>query len=452
MDPGNLDTDIQAGARFQYRLIWVLILASFLGLLVQTLATRLGVITGKNLAQLCRREYPKKLSFALWILAELTVIASDIPEVIGTAIALRLLFKIQLWVGVIITAFSVFLFLGLSYFGVRKLEFFIASLVGMILVCFLAEMFISHVPVTGVLSGLTPTASLEMVFSITSLTGAVVMPHNLFLHSGLVQTRAFGRTASDIKEACKYNLIESAIALSISIIINISVISVSAKDFFYNEDAGLETAPKLLNTVLGGDRTAEIFFALALLASGQSSTMTGTFAGQYVMEGFLDLNVPQWLRASITRGMAILPSLAVALAAGEGGADNLIVLSQTLLSILLPFSLIPLLKFTNSETKMGRKFANPKWVKIATMILSAMVITANLALVFSSLEDAVGEMNQSSAILTRIAAVLFGLSYIVFLVYLVRKPLTSESFASVLLEDEVEIGPEDNQKIVGDKE
>jgi NRAMP (natural resistance-associated macrophage protein)-like metal ion transporter len=428
MDPGNLDTDIQAGAQFQYDLIWVLVMASCLGLMLQTLATRLGVVTGRNLAQLCKMEYPGKLKIVLWLLAELTVIASDIPEVIGTAIALKLLFGLQLWIGVIITAMSVFIFLALSYFGVRKLEFFIAFLVGIILVCFLAEMFLSQVPFVGVLGGFVPTINSQMIFAMTSLTGAVVMPHNLYLHSGLVHSRDFGRKVHEIKEACKYNLIESAIAIGISVVINISVISVAGKVFFYNEEAGLSMAPQLLSQSLG--KSANTLFAFALLASGQSSTMTGTFAGQFVMEGFLDLKVIPWVRAAVTRGMAIVPSLIIALVAGENGADDLIVFSQSLLSILLPFSLVPLLKFTNSSEKMGQ-FSNGRWLKIATAILSFLVTLANVTLVFTTVEPLLAEQPKALAGFLWFLTSLFALAYLGFLGYLIWRPLSPTSFAMI---------------------
>jgi NRAMP (natural resistance-associated macrophage protein)-like metal ion transporter len=437
MDPGNLDTDIQAGSQFGYSLIWVLVLASLLGLMVQTLATRLGVVTGKNLAQLCKAEYKGKLVWVMWILAELTVIASDIPEVIGTAIALKLLFGLKLWVGVVITVFSVILFLGLNYFGVRKLEFFIALLVGMILVCFLAEMFLSRVPASEIFGGLVPTVSYDALFAMTSLIGAVVMPHNLFLHSGLVQSRDHGRKVNQIHEACRYNFIESTIALGISIIINISVISVAAKDFYYSNDAGLESAPELLDYALGGDLIATILFAIALLASGQSSTMTGTLAGQYVMEGFVDIKVKPWIRAGITRGMAIIPSLIVALIAGEGGADDLIVFSQALLSVLLPFALIPLLKFTNSEKKMGA-FVNKSWVKYASILLSSLVIVANISLVFTSLEAGIKKKGSALAGFLIFLSVVFAVVYLGFLAYLIRRPLSDEKFVLLDGEDDFE--------------
>eukprot|EP00475_Leptophrys_vorax_P026587 TRINITY_DN3764_c1_g1_i2.p1 TRINITY_DN3764_c1_g1~~TRINITY_DN3764_c1_g1_i2.p1 ORF type:complete len:549 (-),score=126.29 TRINITY_DN3764_c1_g1_i2:59-1705(-) len=437
MDPGNLDTDIQAGSQFQYDLIWVLVMASCLGLMLQTLATRLGVVTGRDLAQLCKMEYRGKLTIVLWLLAELTVIASDIPEVIGTAIALKLLFGLKLWIGVIVTAFSVFIFLGLSYFGVRKLEFFIAFLVGTILCCFLAEVFLSGVPASGVFGGFVPTINSKMIYSMTSLTGAVVMPHNLFLHSGLVHTRAFGRKVHEIKEACKYNLVESAIAIGISVVINISI---AGRVFFYNGDAGLEMAPKLLTSSLGNG--ANTLFALALLASGQSSTMTGTFAGQFVMEGFLDLKVKPWVRATLTRGMAIVPSLIIALAAGEGGADGLIVFSQSLLSILLPFALIPLLKFTNSTDKMGQ-FANALW-------LSFSVALANVTLVLPTVEPALAEMPGSLAGFLWFLTSLAALMYIGFLGYFIWRQLSPLTFEQSRAEEN--LVPESEHKDAEEEE
>jgi manganese transport protein len=340
-----------------------------------------------------------------------------------------------LWIGVLITVVSVIVFLGLNYFGVRKLEFFIALLVGMILVCFLAEMFLSHVPASEIFKGLVPTISYDALFSMTSLIGAVVMPHNLFLHSGLVQSRDHGRKLHQVQEACKYNFIESAIALSISIVINISVISVAAKDFYFSDSAGLESAPALLDSALGGDRVATVLFAIALLASGQSSTMTGTLAGQFVMEGFVEIKVRPWIRAAITRGMAIIPSLIIALSAGEGGADDLIVFSQALLSILLPFALIPLLKFTNSEAKMG-SFVNRRWLKYTSIFLALLVILANISLVFVTLEDSLKTVSSSLAGFLIFLSVVFALLYLGFIGYLIWRPLSNEKF--LLLEEDDE--------------
>lgn len=422
IDPGNLDTDIQAGANFQFSLIWVLVLATILGLILQTLSARLGIVTGCNLAQMCRKEYTGNLRYALWAVAEVTVIASDIPEVIGTAIALNILFGFQLWVGVIITSVSVILFLMISYFGVRKLEILIGSMVAIILVCFMVELFISGVSGSAILSGFVPSFPKGALYSATALIGAVVMPHNLFLHSALVQSRDIGETNQKRQEACAYNTIELSIALLISLIINIGVIAIAATDFYPNSEVGLSSAPDLLDTFLGSGRTASILFAVALLASGQSSTMTGTYAGQFVMEGFLDLKIKQWVRAILTRGMAIVPSLIVALIAGDKGADDLIILSQAVLSILLPFALIPLVKFTNCSTKMG-VFHNPPWLQVLVAILGVAVTIANVALVgaiTAPLFESAGAFLQIVLWLVTIALTSL---YAYSLVYLIRRPL-----------------------------
>jgi len=369
-------------------------------------------------------EYSGNLRILLWVLAEMTIIASDIPEVVGTSIALNILFGIPLWIGVVITSISVFLFLMINLFGVRKLELFIGLLIFIVLFCFLIEMFLSPISIRGFFSGFIPTIQPGSMFSITALIGAVVMPHNLYLHSALVQSRKFGRSVPELKEACRYNAYESFLALSVSLVINLAVISISAADFFPRSDVGLSSAPELLDSILGGGKVASIVFAIALLASGQSSTMTGTYAGQFVMEGFLDLSIPQWSRATITRGFAILPSLSVALIAGEKGADALIVFSQAILSVLLPFSLIPLLKVTNSSLKM-RSFANSWLIKVVTTILGCFVTAANLVLVFSSIAPFIRAVSLGLRTLIYLLTSLLGIAYVTLLIYLIRRPLSS---------------------------
>lgn len=437
IDPGNIGADLEAGSRFKYSLIWVLVLASFLGLILQNLASRLGIVTGKNLAQQCRAEYSRRLSIVLWIIAEITVIASDIPEVIGSAIALNLLFGTPLWLGVIVASISVLLFLAINYFGIRKLEACIAFLIGIILLCYILELFLSEVPISGIMSGFIPSIPSGSVYSITSLVGAVVMPHNLFLHSALVLSRKINRDVHDIKEACWYNMFESTLALIISMTINISVISVAAKDFYPSENIGLSSAPALLDSVLGGRRLAATLFAISLLASGQSSTMTGTFAGQFVMEGFLNFQVSHWQRSLFTRGLAIFPSLLVALIAGENGADRLILLSQVLLSILLPFSLIPLVKFTSSSRKMG-PFCSSKRTRFFLSFLGAGVTLANLSMAWDSISPIFSSISKSSATFLFLLFSVLVLCYLSFLGYLIWLPL-SETSVYFNLQDEIEL-------------
>lgn len=422
IDPGNFAVDIQAGSQFKYMLAWVLFFATALGLLLQSLCAKLGIVTGRNLAQACREEYPKPVVYTLWIIAEVTVIASDIPEVIGTAIAFELLFGWPLYVGVLVTSVSVLIFLGLSYFGVRKIEFFIAMLMAIMWVCFFVEFALSHVNFGEMLEGLfVPRVNEKSLFSAVAITGAVVMPHNLFLHSALVQTRRVSRTRHALKGAVMYNIVESAIALFFSLTINVSILAVAAANFYpTDDDISLQQAPELLRQVLNA-RASKALFAVALLASGQSSTMTGTYAGQFVMEGFIQLHISPWLRALLTRSIAILPSLTVALIAG-GESTNLIVLSQVVLSVVLPFALFPLLKFTSSKQAMG-EFVLGYWLGRFTGLIGLILTVANVALVVTTLIPWFKVLSGVKLGFACIAAALFGFTYLSFLFYLLRKPV-----------------------------
>ncbi|KAF2321492.1 hypothetical protein GH714_000111 [Hevea brasiliensis] len=341
IDPGNFETDLQSGAEYKYELLWIILVASCAALIIQSLAANLGVVTGKHLAEHCRIEYPRVPNFILWILAEIAIVACDIPEVIGTAFALNMLFKIP----------------------VRKLEFLIAFLVSTITTCFFVELAYAKPSASEVLYGLfVPQLKGHGAAGLAiSLLGAMVMPHNLFLHSALVLSRKVPRSIPGIKEACRFYLIESAFALTLAFFINVSVISVSGavcnssnlnpEDQSNCKDLDLNKASFLLKNVLG--RWSSKLFAVALLASGQSSTITGTYAGQYVMQGFLDLRLAPWIRNFLTRCLAIVPSLIVALIGGSAGAGELIIIASMILSFELPFALIPLLKFTSCKAKMG---------------------------------------------------------------------------------------------------
>ncbi|XP_073137271.1 metal transporter Nramp1-like [Henckelia pumila] len=363
IDPGNFQTDLQAGAQFKYGLLWIILLASCAALIIQSLAANLGVVTGKHLAEHCRKEYSRATNFILWILAEIAIVACDIPEVIGTAFALNMLFKIPLWCGVLITGLSTLVLLLLQQYGVRKLEILIAFLVLMIAACFFAELGYAKPKALEVMNGLfVPQLKGSGATKLAiSLLGAMVMPHNLFLHSALVLSRKIPRSVNGIKEACRFYLIESGVALIVAFLINVSIISVSGsvcnsssinpKDIESCKDLDLNEASFLLRNVLGN--WSSKLFAIALLASGQSSTITGTYAGQYVMQGFLDLRLKPWIRNFLTRCLAIVPSLVVAIIGGSEGAGNLIIIASMILSFELPFALIPLLKFTSSKTKMG---------------------------------------------------------------------------------------------------
>ncbi|KAL3835476.1 hypothetical protein ACJIZ3_010212 [Penstemon smallii] len=387
IDPGNFQTDLQAGAEYKYGLLWIILLASCAALVIQSLAANLGVVTGKHLAEHCRKEYPRIPNFILWILAEIAIVACDIPEVIGTAFALNMLFSIPLWCGVLITGLSTLVLLLLQHYGVRKLEILIAFLVLTIAVCFFLELGYAKPKASEVIEGLfVPQFKGSGATKLAiSLLGAMVMPHNLFLHSALVLSRKIPRSVSGIKEACRFYMIESGFALMVAFLINVSVISVSgavcnspnlnADDRQSCKDLDLNEASFLLKNVLG--KWSSKLFAIALLASGQSSTITGTYAGQYVMQGFLDLRLKPWIRNSLTRCLAIVPSLIVAIIGGSDGAGNLIIIASMILSFELPFALIPLLKFTSSKTKMGL-YANSLAVSTITWIISSLIMGINI--------------------------------------------------------------------------
>ncbi|XP_074275870.1 metal transporter Nramp6-like [Silene latifolia] len=393
IDPGNFETDLQSGAQYKYELLWIILVASCAALIIQSMAANLGVVTGKHLAEHCRFEYSKVPNFILWVLAEIAVIACDIPEVIGTAFALNMLFKIPVWAGVLLTGLSTLVLLALQKYGVRKLEFLIAFLVLTIAACFLAELGHAKPQASEVLYGLfVPQLKGNGAAGLAiSLLGAMVMPHNLFLHSALVLSRKIPRSASSIKEACRYYMIESGIALAVAFLINVSVIAVSGavcsspnlnpEDQNSCKDLDLNKASFLLRNVLGN--WSSKLFAIALLASGQSSTITGTYAGQYVMQGFLELRMEPWLRNLLTRCLAIIPSLVVALIGGSSGAGQLIIVASMILSFELPFALIPLLKFTSSKTKMGGH-ANSFVLSAITWVIGSLIMGINVYFIVST--------------------------------------------------------------------
>lgn len=387
IDPGNFQTDLQAGSDYKYELLWIILVASIAALIIQSLAANLGVVTGKHLAEHCRTEYEKVPNFILWILAEISIAACDIPEVIGTAFALNMLFHIPVWIGVLLTGLSTLILLALQQYGVRKLEFLIAFLVFTIAACFLAELGYAKPVASEVLYGLfvPQLKGSGSILVAISLLGAMVMPHNLFLHSALVLSRKVPRSVKGIKEACRFYMIESGFALVVAFLINVSVIAVSGSvcnssnlstDNVKNcQDLSLNRAAFLLKNVLGN--WSSKLFAIALLASGQSSTITGTYAGQYVMQGFLDLRLKPWLRNLLTRSLAIVPSLIVALIGGSSGAGELIIITSMILSFELPFALIPLLKFTSSKTKMGLH-ANSIALSATTWIIGFLIMGINI--------------------------------------------------------------------------
>lgn len=387
IDPGNFETDLQSGASYKYGLLWIILVASCAALIIQSLAANLGVVTGKHLAEHCRAEYPRVPNFILWVLAEISIVACDIPEVIGTAFALNMLFKIPVWIGVILTGFSTLVLLALQQYGVRKLEFLIAFLVLTIAACFCAELNYAKPDPKEVLEGLfVPQLKGSGATGLAiSLLGAMVMPHNLFLHSALVLSRKIPRSVRGIKEACSFYMIESGLALAVAFLINVCVISVSGavcnapnlnhEDQMNCKDLDLNKASFLLKNVLGS--WSSKLFAIALLASGQSSTITGTYAGQYVMQGFLELRLVPWMRNFLTRCLAIIPSLIVALIGGSAGAGKLIIIASMILSFELPFALIPLLKFTSCKNKMGTH-VNSIAITTITWIIGSFIMGINI--------------------------------------------------------------------------
>ncbi|HZG07587.1 MAG TPA: Nramp family divalent metal transporter [Allosphingosinicella sp.] len=387
MDPGNWATGIAGGSAFGYSLLSVILLSNLMAMVLQSLAAKLGIVTGMDLAQACRAHYSRPVRWFLWVMCELAIIATDLAEVIGTAIALQLLFGIPLVWGVCLTALDVFLILALQRYGFRKLEAFIIALVVVIGVCFGIELFLAQPSLAGIGAGLVPDAEIlsnpTMLFIAIGIIGATVMPHNLYLHSSIVQTRNFERNHAGKREAVRYATIDSTIALALALFINGAILILAAATFHTagrTEVAEIQDAYQLLSPMLGVG-FASTLFAVALLASGQNSTITATLAGQIVMEGFLEIRLPAWLRRMVTRLLAIVPAVIVAVLYGASGTARLLVLSQVVLSLQLPFAVVPLVKFTSDRTKMG-KFVNPAWLKTAAWTISAVIIALNLKLLW----------------------------------------------------------------------
>ena len=387
MDPGNWATDLEGGARFGYQLIWVLLMSNLIAVLLQTLSARLGIVTGRDLAQACRESYPKPIAFTLWALCEVAIAACDLAEVLGTAIGLKLLLNIPLLYGVIITGFDTMLFLVIQNFGIRKMEAFILTLISTIGVCFAIEVFLSEPAWTDVVKGFVPQLRQESLYIAIGILGATVMPHNLYLHSALVQTRDVDQSVDGKRQACKWNFVDTAIALNAAFFVNSAILIVSSAVFFRNDIVvtEIQQAHQLLAPLLG-TALAGTLFAIALLSAGQSSTLTGTLAGQIVMEGFLQFKIRPVLRRLITRLIAIIPAVFVIALQGEGGSYGLLILSQVILSLQLPFAVIPLIQFTSDKKRMS-KFANKRWVQILAWVAAAVIVGLNAKLVVSTIGD-----------------------------------------------------------------
>ncbi len=418
MDPGNWATDIEGGARFGYALIWVLLLSNLMAILLQTLAARLGIVTGHDLAQGCRREYSRPVTGALWVLAEVAIAATDLAEALGTIIGLNLLFHIPLLWGCAITAFDTMLLLGLQRFGMRKLEALIITLVATIGACFLIEVVISRPDWGGVVGGFVPELDSSMLYIAIGIIGATVMPHNLYLHSSLVQSRAVSDTITGKRDACRFNLIDSAVALNAAFLVNAAILITAAADFHSRGlvVTELEQAHQLLDSLLGS-AVAPAAFAVALLAAGQSSTITGTISGQIVMEGFLDLRMTPWLRRLVTRLVALAPAVVAIVMAGNQGVYKLLILSQVVLSLQLPFAVVPLIHFTSDRRKMG-SFGSPLPVTLLAWGVAGLLVALNGWLVFDQLRQwAAGGQAWAVWVGMPVAALLA-----VLLAYLVAKP------------------------------
>ncbi|KAG6611975.1 Metal Ion (Mn2 -iron) Transporter (Nramp) Family [Phytophthora cinnamomi] len=425
VDPGNLESDLQAGAYGGYQLIWVLLAATAMGYFLQVLAARLGVVTGKNLAEVCSDVYPRWASLTLWIMTEIAIVGSDIQEVLGSSIAFQVLFGFPLWIGCLITGFDTFTFLLLHRYGIRKLEAFFVSLIVIMLVCFCANLVRGGASSSDVARGFVPRVESYAVTQAVGIVGAVIMPHNIFLHSALVQSRQVNRqNVRKVREANKYFAIESAIALFVSFLINLAVLAVFAKGFFSSDCSatfeadrlntacvpgaaadgdtfgvcqlanggegmcqaiGLSQAGVALSGMLG--QYADVIWAIGLLAAGQSSTMTGTYAGQFVMEGFLNLRISPWKRVALTRCVSLVPAMTVAILSqrNPGDSDTMDEMLNVLQSIQLPFALLPVLIFTSSPATMG-DFVNSKATVVSGWLLGGLVCIINLYLVFTNLE------------------------------------------------------------------
>jgi manganese transport protein len=383
MDPGNWATDLAGGAQFGYLLLSVILISNLLAILLQALSVRLGIATGRDLAQACRDAYPTPVSRTLWALAEVAIIACDLAEVIGSAIALKLLFGLPLAIGVVLTAADVLLILFLQRKGFRYMEALVITLIGVIGLCFGAELLMARPELAGVLAGFVPRPEVVTqpgaLYIAIGILGATVMPHNLYLHSSIVQTRNYDRGPGPAKrEAVRNATIESTFALMVALFINAAILILAAATFFgtsHQAVAGIEDAFQLLSPLLGAP-VASVLFAVALLASGQNSTLTGTLAGQIVMEGFLHIRLTPWVRRLITRSIAIVPALIVAIVAGDYAVNSLLILSQVVLSLQLSFAVFPLLSFTSDRRKMG-EFVNPRWLKAVGWSAAGLIAVAN---------------------------------------------------------------------------
>ncbi len=423
MDPGNWATDLAGGAQFGYALIWVLVLSNMMALLLQSLSARLGIVRGKDLAQCNRETYPRKVNFALWILAEIAIAACELAEILGMAIGLQLLFGIDLIWGVLISFVDTFLLLWLQKLGIRKIELFIIGMIALIGMSFVVELILAKPDAGQIAGGLIPSIPNNTALYIAiGIIGATVMPHNLYLHSALVQTRKIKKDTFSIKKALKYNFWDSTIALNLALFVNAAILILAASTFHkagMHDVAELEDAHRLLAPLLGSEWAPRLF-AIALIAAGQSSTITGTLAGQIIMEGYLHLKISPLLRRLITRMIAVIPAVIVIIVIGDKGVGELLILSQVILSMQLTFAVIPLIHFVSDKQKMG-SFAINLPIKIMAWAVAGLISILNLKLVYESIKDV---MSDSVPLIIKISVVASVIFIVGLMIYTIIYPLT----------------------------
>ncbi|QLC66919.1 Nramp family divalent metal transporter [Flavobacterium sp. LPB0248] len=426
MDPGNWATDIAGGSQFGYTLVWVLLMSNLMALLLQSLSARLGIVTQRDLAQASRETYSKYINYILYFLAEIAIAACDLAEVLGMAIGINLLFGIPLLEAVLITVLDTFLLLFLINKGIRKMEAFIIALVAIIGFSFIFEMIFAEPEMGKVLAGLIPSIPNSAALYIAiGIIGATVMPHNLYLHSSLVQTRKFDRTPAGIKQALKYNLIDSTIALNLAFFVNAAILILAAATFHKNgmyEVAEIQDAHQFLEPLLG-TKWAPVLFAVALIAAGQSSTVTGTLAGQIVMEGYLHFRIQPWVRRIITRLIAIIPAVIVILIYGESVTGKLLILSQVILSLQLGFAIIPLIHFVSDKSKMNG-FHISRTTQFVSWIIATIIVSLNAKLVYDEITSWLASSNHPMVLWFTVVPLAFGFSAL--LLYIVFKPFIAK--------------------------
>ncbi len=424
MDPGNWATDIAGGSRYNYTLIWVLLMSNIMAVLLQSLAARLGIVSRRDLAQVNHEEYHPAINIPLYVLAEIAITACDLAEVIGSAIALQLLFGLPLIYGVILTALDTFLLLLLSNIGIRKLESVVIALVGTIGVAFLLEIILGQPDWGGIVRGFVPSMPDATALYISiGILGATVMPHNLYLHSSLVQTRKIGRKSDEIWDHIRWNNIDTTVALNLAFFVNAAILVVAASVFYRNgyfQVAEIQDAYHLLEPILGA-AIAPIAFAIALLASGQSSTITGTLAGQIIMEGYLNLRIRPWLRRLITRLLAILPAIAVIVYYGENATGSMLVMSQVVLSLQLPFAIIPLIHAVSDKKRMGEFTIRP-WLQIVAWLVASIIVGLNVKLIVGQITEWIANADSQAWIL-QITIIPFTITLGLLLLYITIHPL-----------------------------